>query len=394
MHLPSGTVLCAGLLLALAHSALAAPGTPAERYEAATEMVTEARYREAAAEMVAIADEHPESRLAADALFAAAQLYEEKLASPTRALELYDRLARDYPDSRTALASSRRAAILRRDLGPGGGGATPLARFTEIGQGHTKRPESESIAMMEELVEQNPKWVGLPRALLWLGRAYEQTGQLDKAKQRFLEAARAAPGTEHEFDGYRGAGRVAVAQGNFEEAERLYRAMPLGDDPARIRDFEYAIEHLDRERLRARLYIASYVILALFLIGMLLSLRLASGSWRRAGRDLARPPTEVLFMVPITLILIAASYKGHPEIRPAVAIVCFGGMVIAWLSGAGLVAARASRHAEPSRWRRLLRPSLHILACVAAVGAVCYIAVHRTRLIELVIATARFGPDV
>ncbi len=394
MKLSSATVVCAGFVLALARSAVAAPSTPAERYEVATESMTEARYQEAADEMVAIADDYPDSRLAADALFAAAQLYEEKLTSPTKALQLYDRLLRDYPDSRTALASSRRAAILRRDLGPQGAGATPLAEFTAIVQRHAELGDARSIEMMEELVEKNPKWVGLPRALLWLGRAYERVGKLGEAKRRFLEAARAAHGTAHEFDGYREAGRVAVAQGHYDEAERLYRAMPLEGNPARIRDFDYALEHLDRERLRARLYIASYVVLILFVVGMLVSLRLAAGSWRRAGGDLVRPPTEVLFMVPITLLLIAASYKGHPEIRPAVTIICFGGMAVAWLSGAGLVAARADRATDRLRWRRLLRPSVHIVASIAAVAAVCYIAVHRTRLIELVIATARFGPDV
>jgi len=91
-------------------------------------------------------------------------------------------------------------------------------------------------------------------------------------------------------------------------------------------------------------------------------------------------------MAPIAAILIASAFTAHYAIAPAVIIICLGGLAITWLSGAGLRAAGA-RH-------RRLRSLAHAVCAVLAITALCYIAIHQNRLIDLIIETVRFGPDV
>ena len=98
------------------------------------------------------------------------------------------------------------------------------------------------------------------------------------------------------------------------------------------------------------------------------------------------PTTEVLFMVPVAVLLMAAGYADFYAVGPAVAIITVGGVGVAWLSGAALAAG--PQPCGPGR------VAGHIIACITAVIALCYIALHRGHLIDLIIETVRFGPDV
>ena len=100
-------------LTALQHSALAQPAQPAqpsppslsstrEAFDAASERIA-SDPAGAAIAFLALADAHPDDDYAADALLEAAELDEERLALPDRALALYERILSRYPDSRLAL---------------------------------------------------------------------------------------------------------------------------------------------------------------------------------------------------------------------------------------------------------------------------------------------------
>ena len=338
----------------------------AERFAAATELMADGSYEEAAELLIAIAEETPAGALASDALFSAAKLLEERLSRPDRALALYQRLLERFPDSRTALAARRRADSLRAQIGPDSAGAALLARFNQILQGFPSRAESESIELMEELLAEQPDWTGRARALLWLASVHQRAERLDRAMSGYLEAAEAAEavlakpageageGAENPpanaekwlFEAYRGAGDVAVAQGRFDRAEMYYRRMVAGSDSNRQRMVSESLDHLATEQLRTRLYwVALAMTIAVFL-GFLASLRLSAGSWRAALGSLRSPPPEVIFMFPIAALLISASLASHHSIGPAVAIICAGGIALAWLSGAALLAAQEDRRAR------------------------------------------------
>ncbi|HUH06137.1 MAG TPA: tetratricopeptide repeat protein, partial [Kofleriaceae bacterium] len=335
-------------------------------------------------------DELPGDARADDALFAAAQLYEERLGDPARAAELYQRLVRDFGDSRVSLAAAKRLELLRPALGPGDRGADALAAMNRI----LHDPELDlaiAIADMEALIQANPDWTGLPDAVLWLGHALRRNEQPELALARYHEVATRWPASEQAFEALLIAIEVAAHIGQFELAERdleTLHAMAAAhpdDDPGRRRSLDAARTTIDREQTRAHLYRAAVLMLALVLIGLVVSLRTGTGSWRRAGRALARPPGEVLYMAPVAAVLVASALTGHEDVAPAVTLILIGGVAVTWLSGAGLAAAPAGGR---------LRPLLHVLASAAGVLAIAYIALHRTRLLDLIVSTVRFGPEV
>jgi tetratricopeptide (TPR) repeat protein len=400
----------------------AGPGaSPEALFDRAARAMSEGDHAAAAADFVHLAETHPAHPLAAEALFSAARLYEERLAQPGRALALYRTLIEGHPDSRTALAASRRAGDIERQLDPGGTGDVALARFTEILQGFSGRaqagpeagpetgravgpeagpeaendPEAEmaSIAAVEALLAEHPTWPGTPRALLWLAEIHRRAGRDHDALARYLQAARDWPTSDEAVHAWRGAGDMAARLGRFDEAERHYRSIPVSE-PAAQRSRDDALAGLTRSRLRARVYLACFAIIAAVLLGLLASLRQATGSARAALRALTRVPTEVLFMLPIAALLTAGSFTGHESIGPAVTLVCAGGLVLAWLSGAGLDAARAPDSAAELRRLRRLRPLAHAAAVALAVLALCYIALHRGHLVDMILETVRFGPDM
>lgn len=395
-----------------------------ERFARATERIADGDVRRAAEELAGLASDAPDSPLASDALFSAARLFEERLGEPARALALYDRLEQRYPDSRTALAAGRRAASLRQQMGPQLRGATPLARFNQILHQFPGREEDESLALMEALLAEFPGWSGRARGLLWMASVHQRGERLERALVFYLEAAEAAPDPGDDprdddtddmaFQAWRGAGEVATAMGAFDRAREYYERMSLGADPARQRAIDSARQRaidparqrtiddsfraLAREVLRARLYRAAVIALVLAFLGFLASLRRSAGSWRGVPAALWPPAPEVTFMIPIAALLCAASLTSHQAIGPAVTIVCVGGVAVAWLSGAALRRDLGEPTRDgPTRATRQTHswtPLAHAAVAALAIVALCYIALHRGRLIDMIIDTVRFGPDV
>ncbi len=361
------------------------PAAPADPFDQSTALIADGRPSEAARLLVAFADADPTAPIAADALLLAAQLREDQLGDPTGAAALYERILHDFPDHKAALAASRRLPPLRAALGPGDRGAAALAAFTEIKQRHAERGVDESIRRMEELVAAHPDWPGLPDALLWLAETQARTGRHAEARRRFLEVAERWPADPRAFAALEGAAQATLAQRDWAGAEELYRRLPVGDDPARLQVRAAGLEAVARERTRHRLYLGGHALVAAVLIGLLLSLRLAAGSWPAAGRALLRPPTEILYMIPVAGLLIGAALTGHEDIAPAVAIILTGGLAVTWVSGAGLAAGTTRRPR--------LRALVHAAACAVAVVALCWIALYRTGLLDMILETVRFGPE-
>lgn len=373
-----------------------------QRFVQATDAMARGEHRVAAEQFVAVADRAPSGPYAADALFTAARLYEERLLDPARALDLYRRLVREHPESRTALAAERRAETLAELLGteqPAGGAvagvdaaAQALARFTDILQGFPERGEHASLELAAALLAEHPSWSGVPRVLLWIAGVHQRAGRLDEAFAYYQRAADAAAATadadEHRFAAYRGAGDVEAARGRFEAAARYYRMMPTAGDPGLTRARDDLLAALTRDRLRARIHDIAWAVLLAVALLLVVSLRHGAGSWRDAWRIVRVPPIEVIFMLPIAAVLVAASLTAHYAIFPAVIIICVGGVAVTWLSGAGLAAAAVMGR------RTRLRALVHAGAAALAVIALCYAAIHHNRLIDMIIETVRFGPDV
>ena len=83
-------------------------------------------------------------------------------------------------------------------------------------------------------------------------------------------------------------------------------------------------------------------------------------------------------------LFVLASFTGHLGIAEAVVFVSVIGFLLSWIAGATL-------RALPRSW-----PIAITIALGAFISVACtfYIALLRGGLIDLIISTVRFGPDV
>ena len=116
------------------------------------------------------------------------------------------------------------------------------------------------------------------------------------------------------------------------------------------------------------------------------ALRRRLGGWRAVGRRLARPPIEVWFLLPFGILLAIVAASGNPLVARAVRWIAAAGVVLAWLSG---VVLDAARDRGPLRLRGTL---VHVLLVVIAAGAAVYLIVGGLGLLDLVGETWRGGP--
>jgi tetratricopeptide (TPR) repeat protein len=375
-------LVAAALLVAAGGRAWADPVE--DRFNQAANQLAAERYEEAARELEALAAEVPDHRLAPEALFTAAEIREEHLADPAAALDLYDRIQAQYPDSRPALAAARRAGVLKKQIGEGREGLEAQRRFTQIREGFPDRPERESIALTEALLRDFPDWVGAPTVALWLAEVDLRAGRYDSAMRRYAAAAERYPASEARFDALLGAGDAALRLGRTSDAEGYYRRLETRGDPGRETLKREALSALEEARGRSRLgWLAGILALAGFLV-LAGSLITATRSVERAARALWPPPGEVLYLAPVAAFLSIASFTGYAGLGPAVTCVSLAGVAVAWLSGAGL-AVRAGRAAAAVIG--------HAFLAIVIVLAVTYLSLLRFELLDAVLETLRYGPE-
>lgn len=318
----------------------------------------------------------------ADAVFAAARACEDTLHEPARALALYDRIARELPDARVAIAAARRATALRAQLGARGehaAEATALAHLIADADGLA----ADAVIRRGDALA-TAAWPGAPEAGLWLAEWLRRTGRLAEADARFRDVAARWPGTPYAERAIRGAASTAIERHDWDRAEALARELPV-IEPADQVTRDDLLDAAARGRRRARWYVLAWLVAGAAVAVLAGSLVEASVAGGRRRPQLV--PGELTFLAPVAAVLIGVALTTHPLIAPAVATLAIGGLVLAWLSGSALDTARA--RGRPIR----ARAALHAVVAVLAVAALCYVALTRDGLLDLMIETVRSGPE-
>ncbi len=287
-----------------------------------------------------------------------------------------------------ALVARARAALDRLARATGGGRWDDVARAHErlLAEANAGGDPRAALAALEELVRAHP---GYPRATmlrLAIGRGWEREGKGARAIAQLRTALAGAPAAERSRAGLELA-RALIRRRDLGEAAAVLDAIEAGPgaDRAAIAGVREALAVAEgRATLRGALWIG----LALLAACAAAALRRDAGSWRAAGRRLARPPVEVLFLAPIGAVLALVARTGNPLVADAVAAISGVGLGVAWISGALLEAARARRGAVGPA-RAVLQAAL----AAAAVGGAAYLAIDRDRMIDLVVETWTHGPS-
>jgi hypothetical protein len=380
LALVAGLVATAPVRAAGPDAALSAPASPdaglsprAADFYRGTDLARDGHAAEAVAVFRALVEQAPGDAFADDALFELARLEEEQLAQPLAAARDYQRLAHDYPDSRLALRAERRAQALALELGPGGEHAAEAAEWGTIFHGFAGRPRAETIEQARAFLARHPDFPDAAEASFWLATLEREEGQTGDALARARTLARDPAAGEWATRARVLEGDLLLAAGNVDGAAEAYQVAGHAEGLARV----------TRERWRGRAVAVAWIVVLLAAGAALTAVRRAPGGWR----GLLVAPGELLYLAPVALCFAAAGLTENVVLGHAVEIIAAGGLMVAWLSGAALDAARAR---APISGRRA---AAHAVVAAAAVLAVCVIAVTRERLIDQLVETLRFGAD-
>jgi hypothetical protein len=321
-----------------------------------------------------------------DALFIAARACEERLLDPARALALYDQILARFGDARVAVAAERRSAHLHAQLSASGGGRVEAQAFARLVAASDGLPLEEALRRADALAAAD--WPGAAEVMMWSAELERRRGALEAAMARYRRVQTRFPGTPEATLAARGLAGAAVERGEWALAEQLAKELPATQPADAITQAEL-LAKVAAGRRAARWFLLAQ----LTLVGcatLLLGSSLQIVGWARPrtwAAALWPPPLEVLFMAPVAAVMVGASFTANVAIAPAVSLISGGGLALSWLSGAGLTAARRQRREE--RWRG----PVHITLIVVAVACLAYIAVTRSGLLDLLIATVRMGPE-
>ena len=232
-------------------------------------------------------------------------------------------------------------------------------------------PRAEAIAAQD--------WPGAAATMLWLAEWQRRHGDYEGAERHYALVAGRWPASREAVSARRGAAGAAVDAHAWDHAEALVAALPHADQTDRLTQAELR-KLIHRGRWRARLYVAAWLALVLAFLGLAGSFVQASlaraavvreatdrGALRRAGR--AGDRDRVVHRT-------SRDRTGGD----AISLV---GLALAWLSGATLEVAGGR-----------MRAVLQVALCVLGVVALGYIALTHDGLIDLLVETVRFGPDV
>lgn len=329
--------------------------------------------RERAEASIRAARERPQD--AAAELFAAAQLFEQRLGEPARAAELYREVAALAPEGDLGERARRRLDFLAPLLA---GDPAVLEAWLAIRQDEGREPAATSAARAEALIAAHPRWPGVAHVELWLGDAARGVGDWDAARAHYRRALERATSAELSRAIHRSRVELALSGGDAAEAEAaladLRAAGELGVGAGPLRD------RVVVERRRALWLRGALVGAAAALAVLLGSLATGARSWRRAAAALWPPPAELVYLAPVAAVLVGLAALRFGDVAAAVAAVAAIGLGSTWLSGAGL-------RLHPRSRRRAL---VHALAAAVGVCAAIYLVLHQTALLDDLVDTIDF----
>lgn len=323
----------------------------------------------------------PTSPTLADALYSAARACQDRLHDPGRALAIYERILREMPDARVAVAAGRRATVLREDVGAHGEHAARAKRLAELIANADTVGEEGVLARVSALA--NEPWPGAPDAALFRADLLRRLHRLSEAQAAYAEVVQRWPASPQAPLAVRGGAGNAVEAHAWTLAIELANSLPIRD-PSDTVLREDMLASVRTGRLRARIYGAAWGLLIAAIICLLASL--AEAIVRARRRPALLPPPEVWFLAPFGMLLVGIAYGKAMPIAPSVGVLIGATLAMAWVSGATLDLVRTTARAIRAR------ASLHVVACALGALALGYISLVRAGLLDVIVETARYGP--
>lgn len=364
------------IVVALCVLAGAAYGAPDDDYQAASKLAgASATVPSAIDAFEKLGAERPVSRWTDNAWSEAGRLA-ERIGELSRARHAYEQV----------LAVTEDRSL--RDRARGGLERLGGARWDQVKREHGKwlaeslsgNPQ-EALGQLERLAAEHPDYPERANIQLAIAHGRELEGESARAIEVLREAFAKAEVQDRSRLGFAFV-RMATRRGFLDDARvALEQLTASGADRgviAKLRARLDTAEHRAWWRRGMWLGVAVFAALAAWM------LRRETGSWRAAGKQVLRPPGEVIFLLPIAGVLVAIAFTGNPVFARAVLGILAGGVIATWISGA-LFEARRGRIGAA-------RAIVQAVLTIAAIGCVTYLAIDRDRLLDLVEETVEHGP--
>jgi tetratricopeptide (TPR) repeat protein len=242
------------------------------------------------------------------------------------------------------------------------------------------------VRRLRALYEKDPDFAEAPRVAYRLGIMAQEVAEYDEAKRWFESIVTRTPANDWAARAVKALGDLAMLRQEWDDAAGWYEKLRAMGSQHALNARE-AMDRLAVERARAGRAKLSWIVLALFPIAMFVWLWRDTRSVRAMGRALIKPPTEALFFIPVAVLFAAAAMTEHAALGHAIEVIVGGGLIVTWLSGCVLETARRAGKAGRARI------VAHILTVAVTVAALCYVAVTRERLIDMLAETIEHGAE-
>lgn len=273
---------------------------------------------------------------AAANLWRAADTADRKQREYARALELYDRLLKEYPAARLARGAETRRDYVRRATAKG---EEPFRRFETVRADYARLKPADARKEIDAIRREFPDFPLGDELVMWIADRAAETRDWKEARAQYREVVESFP--ESALAGYAWAGiaRASFELGEYEEAEKAFGRVAgsgvAGAEFVSKKEIERVQRHVRREK-GARV-IGSF--LALVLIAAALTIdprRVRDASRRSVGK-------ELLYLAPLlgVLVLIAPSDARLPLATVAIVGLVWLLLAITWAESAKPALARA-----------------------------------------------------
>lgn len=227
--------------------------------------------------------------------------------------------------------------------------AAPAApQFEEIVAAVTAANHDESCAAMAAWVDAHPKDPRAAQGLLWMARLRISDRRPEDARPLLERALRDSPPGDWPLHAKKGLADLDLEAHRFDRAIAAFDA--LAREPAPLWRYVGSSAAANARGERTRFYAMFALVLALALLWL-------SRVARAGVRMLWPPPTELVYVLPILLVMLAAATAQEEPEAHALVTLGLSAIALLWLNGAWL---RARPPGPRSRYGQALLGLLQV----------------------------------
>ncbi len=223
--------------------------------------------------------------------------------------------------------------------------------FDEIVGTVTEDSRDASCARMQAWVDAHPNHPQIPRGLVWMSKLRHADGRDDLARSLLERTLREYRGTEWELHAIQGLADLDLKSHRYGRAIAGYETLARSPDPLFSYIGRYGALNARGERVRFDVFLGLLAALAALSLHRL---------WRSGWlRSLWPPPAELLYPLPVPLLMLVGSTALEVPERHTVITLALGGIALLWLNGAYL------RARPPKGGGRVVQAALGIFQACA-----------------------------